>query len=521
MHFQSLRRCLAVIATAAVLAPAAAEAAVVSAIEFYNAALDHYFVTASADEIGKLDNGFFVGWQRTGQSFKVYDPSTNGTGANPVCRFYGLPSAGLDSHFYSASPDECAAVAQKFAGVWELESNDVFKVFLPNTTTGACPSGSIAIYRSWNGRADSNHRYTTDLATQNAMIAKGYVAEGYGPTPVAMCSPQTAGGAVPACQIIVDNANPQVGSQATLTASCTNSPTSFAWTNCASVTSSCTASAAAPGPQTYTVVATNAAGPSVPANVTLNWAAPPPPDPPPVCVLSATAASETPTVGSLAVMLATCSGSPTSYSWTGGNCASQLTNLCKVRAGSPGVINYSVTAFNSSGSGNASIPVSWVATAAPPSGQCGSFPSALYSNVGSSGQSVYSTYFTDPGGFVYNSAWAVKFTVPATAAAGAFGSLLVAEFNGPPTFREISVSRSACDFRATDLSGASGPLGRATGNSATLPFKIGANTVAVTGLAAGQTYYLNVRNYSPGSGTVTCTSSQARCDAIATVNLPQ
>jgi hypothetical protein len=46
-----------------------------------------------------------MGWARTGNAFKVYtDPASN---ANPVCRFYIPPVVG-DSHFYTASPVECA-----------------------------------------------------------------------------------------------------------------------------------------------------------------------------------------------------------------------------------------------------------------------------------------------------------------------------------------------------------------------------------------------------------------------------
>ena len=44
-------------------APASADA-----IEYYHAAFDHFFITAIADEITKLDNGTFVGWTRTGRS---------------------------------------------------------------------------------------------------------------------------------------------------------------------------------------------------------------------------------------------------------------------------------------------------------------------------------------------------------------------------------------------------------------------------------------------------------------------
>ena len=168
-----------------------ADAALLDAIEFYNAALDHYFVTASSDEITKLDNGTFVGWKRTGLSFKVSDPATASLSLSPVCRFYGLPAAGLDSHFYSASPPECDQVKQKYPGVWEFESDDVFKVGLPDPISGACAQGSVPIYRAWNNRVDSNHRYTTDPAIKAQMIANGYIPEGCGPDAVAMGSPTT------------------------------------------------------------------------------------------------------------------------------------------------------------------------------------------------------------------------------------------------------------------------------------------------------------------------------------------
>jgi hypothetical protein len=39
------------------------------------------------------------------------------------------------------------------------------------------------------GEANADHRYTTDLATKNAMIALGYIPEGYGPDAVDMCAP--------------------------------------------------------------------------------------------------------------------------------------------------------------------------------------------------------------------------------------------------------------------------------------------------------------------------------------------
>jgi hypothetical protein len=160
----------------------------VNITEFYNTGLDHYFITAIPDEIAKLDNGTFQGWARTGQGFKAYGVGSAGrTGRRPVCREYGRPDFGLDSHFYSASPDECMASMANSLGVWGLEASEVFEMDLPDATTGACPAGGVPIYRIWNQRRDSNHRYTTSIATRDQMVAKGGIAEGYGPNAVALC----------------------------------------------------------------------------------------------------------------------------------------------------------------------------------------------------------------------------------------------------------------------------------------------------------------------------------------------
>jgi hypothetical protein len=510
----------AAVALALVAAPLSARAALLDAVEYYNAALDHYFVTASADEINKLDTGFFVGWQRTGLSFKVADPATLTGILGPVCRFYGLPSAGLDSHFYSASPAECQAVAARFPGVWILESNDVFGVAMPDTTTGACPSGTVPIYRAWNGRVDSNHRYTTDASVQQQMIARGYVAEGYGPPsmPVAMCSPTTVSSGQPACSLSASNGFPPAGSSINLTAICTGSPTSYSWTNCASTTVACTANSPTAGDVTYTVVASNANGASAPASITVAWQAPPPPETPPVCSASVTKQNDPPVVGNLITVYAYCSSNPTAYNWTGCNTS---TNVCLLRGSAAGLQNVSVSATNSGGTGNtASVSVNWTSTTPPPVGMCGQFPSTLYSDVGSDNQIVYSTFFPDLPGFAWNGVWAVRFTVPSTATSGAFGTMSTSEFNGPPTAREVTISSTACDFRATDPTGATGPLGRATGNTAMLSFRIGAGSNSVAGLQAGQSYYFNIRNYNPAHGNITCASSQQRCNALANFLLP-
>lgn len=174
-----------------VTAPSGPVPAVARAVEYYHARLDHYFMTADKAEMDALDVRKFEGWQRTAISFNVVVPNASTGGmAIPVCRYYGSPAYGLDSHFYSASPDECAAVHSKWPDQWLLESTNVFQVYMPDWTSGACPAGTLPVYRTWNGRMDSNHRYAMDPRVQSMMMGKGGTAEGYGNPPVVLCSPQ-------------------------------------------------------------------------------------------------------------------------------------------------------------------------------------------------------------------------------------------------------------------------------------------------------------------------------------------
>jgi hypothetical protein len=158
----------------------------VQLVEYHNAAADHYLLTSISAEIAALDAGQIAGWIRTGNNFNAFADAV--AGASPVCRIY-LPPVYGDSHFFSSSPAECAYVQAAMPAA-VLESANAFYIDTPDTTTGACPSGTIAVYRLWNHRADLDHRYTTSPTIKAAMIAQGYVAEGYGADQVTMCSPQ-------------------------------------------------------------------------------------------------------------------------------------------------------------------------------------------------------------------------------------------------------------------------------------------------------------------------------------------
>jgi lysyl endopeptidase len=152
----------------------------VAATEFYNRTLNHYFLSTNPSEIAKLDSGATVGWVRTGLRFLVYAKQAPGT--SPVCRFYRAPAYG-DSHFYSASPGECAATAAAHPVDWIYESPAVFYVNVPDAATGACPAGTKPVYRYFNAAA-TNHRYTAELVVRNETAASpAWTAEGYGPGP--------------------------------------------------------------------------------------------------------------------------------------------------------------------------------------------------------------------------------------------------------------------------------------------------------------------------------------------------
>jgi hypothetical protein len=73
-------------------APAPLNAGERATIEFYNAALAHYFETAEPAEAAMLDAGILVpGWVRTGFDFKSWTVES-GVGV-PACRFFGTAAS--------------------------------------------------------------------------------------------------------------------------------------------------------------------------------------------------------------------------------------------------------------------------------------------------------------------------------------------------------------------------------------------------------------------------------------------
>ncbi|HET9047121.1 MAG TPA: S8 family peptidase [Casimicrobiaceae bacterium] len=173
-------------ANAAVRAAAAlAPAGTVDVVEFYNAVLDHYFITYLPAEIANLDAGKTpTRWSRTGYGFKAYASAASAP-TSPVCRFY-IPPAKGDSHFFGRGTAECNATAANNP-TFVLEHPAFMQMILP--TAGVCPAGTTPIYRVFSNRTDANHRYMTERQLRDQMVAKGWVAEGDGPDLVVMCGP--------------------------------------------------------------------------------------------------------------------------------------------------------------------------------------------------------------------------------------------------------------------------------------------------------------------------------------------
>jgi glucose/arabinose dehydrogenase len=151
------------------------------AVEYFNASLGHYFITAFAEEAAALDGGALGGtWTRTGFAFPVAPPGD--ASAVDVCRLFGTPHVGPNTHFYTGNAAECAPL--RAGPLWMFEAV-AFRMRMP--ANDACPPPLRPVYRLYNDPptlAAVNHRFTADGATYAAMRAQGWTGEG-----VAFCAP--------------------------------------------------------------------------------------------------------------------------------------------------------------------------------------------------------------------------------------------------------------------------------------------------------------------------------------------
>ncbi|MFO1312638.1 MAG: hypothetical protein U1F41_11320 [Burkholderiales bacterium] len=144
-------------------------------VEYYNPALDHYFMTAEPAEMAMLDAGVVVpGWRRTGMAWKAR-PAGSQFGL-AACRFFGTPGIGPNSHFYTTDAAECAKV--KADPVWTYEG---IAFNAQGADSGDCGGDRIPVNRLYNNGmgGQANHRYTTSRSESRQMVANGWIVEGY------------------------------------------------------------------------------------------------------------------------------------------------------------------------------------------------------------------------------------------------------------------------------------------------------------------------------------------------------
>jgi len=159
-----------------------------TAVEYYNTALDHYFFTPDAKEQAAIDAGAVGATRvRTGKSFPVIiGPGcriATEDGLHWVYRFAGEPEVGPNSHFFTVSQDECAVVRDRADWHWIFEG---VSFWASAPVAGACPAYMQTLHRAYNNGKGGvpNHRYATERAVIDTMVAQGWVDEG-----AAICVP--------------------------------------------------------------------------------------------------------------------------------------------------------------------------------------------------------------------------------------------------------------------------------------------------------------------------------------------
>lgn len=142
-------------------------------VEYHHAGLDQYFITQDTREQALLDAG--GAWQRAGQTFAACLPGGSDGRGFPVMREYDTSPAGIGAHFFSYG--EWPLV---YRPEWITETGNAFEIEVPSWPAETCRAGSMVVYRPWNARRGSGHRYVADAGAKAAMAAQGWVAEGTG-----------------------------------------------------------------------------------------------------------------------------------------------------------------------------------------------------------------------------------------------------------------------------------------------------------------------------------------------------
>ncbi len=145
--------------------------------EYYNAALDYYFLTGRDGDKAALDKA--SGWVRTGSEIRVFARPNLKT--LPLERHFFANiarSATRGSHFFTVLPTDQTLLTSLNPTNVALDAKPFLEgvegYAIPKTATGTCPISTVPIYRAFKGIPryvdDGNHRFSTSLAQHQNMV---------------------------------------------------------------------------------------------------------------------------------------------------------------------------------------------------------------------------------------------------------------------------------------------------------------------------------------------------------------
>jgi hypothetical protein len=149
----------------------------VTVVEFYNRAVDAYFITGRAAEQALLDT--VADFSRTGMTFQATAAASATASQTSICRFYiSTASPYASSHFYGRADTDCPFLLDAKPAGFTWEGYDFAT---PSPVNGACPAGTVTIKRGFRAAANGktpNHRYSASEATYQSAITAGFAGEG-------------------------------------------------------------------------------------------------------------------------------------------------------------------------------------------------------------------------------------------------------------------------------------------------------------------------------------------------------
>ncbi len=158
----------------------------VALTEYYNAALDYYFLTGRALDKSILDT--VAGWARTGNEIRLYAARNEETLPLERHFFARVARSGTrGSHFFTALPSDQLLMTSVNPANGALDAMPYLEGIegyaVPKSATGTCPAGTIPIYRAFKGPPryadDGNHRFSVSLAQHQDMVTRlGWADEG-------------------------------------------------------------------------------------------------------------------------------------------------------------------------------------------------------------------------------------------------------------------------------------------------------------------------------------------------------